>query len=974
MSTDSTAYVLAETLLGSRGRRLNQHGFPQPVVARGETLIGRRGELAIVRALVERTRRDGQALLLFGEPGVGKTMLLDAAAEMASSAGVCVLRASGVEFEASISFSGLNQTLIPLLADHAHLTASHRDALNVALGFGEGAAPDRLLVANATLALLRHAAQAQPILIVIDDLPWFDRASAEVLGFVARRLAGTRVGMLGASRTGEESFFDRARLPELELQPLDENAASQLVLEHFPALGPAIRQRILSEAQGNPLALLELPSAWTSGRYSPLQVLPRTLPLSRRLQALFASRIVALPSRTRQLLLLMALDGTDDLRVLHEADGPTFDDLDPAEQTRVAYLDPDTHRLAFRHPLIRSAVVELSTADERRRANRALAQLWADQPDRRVWHLAEATIEPDEDVATLLEQAAQRILARGDVVASVAALTRAAELSPLSVDRNRRLAAAAYIGMDVAGDLRGASRLLDEVRRADPELTGSLQAAGTAAAVLLNSDGDVDTAHRLLVDAIESPTERDSSGDTELRNALHTLLLVCYFGGREELWEPFYRAIRRLQPDIPPALYLSSKTLADPTRTPATVLGHLDQEIDGLAREHDPTRIARVAIAATFVDRVSGCREALRRVVRAGCEDGAAAAGIYASIVLATDDFWTGQWDDAQRLINDANEFCNAEGYRLLSMVTRAVNALLAAGRGDETATRSLTDEMLQWATPRRMRAVQCYAWQAQALAALGRGDFEEAYQQATKISPAGTIASPLHGVQDLMMDIVEAAVHTGRHDEAAAHVSAIEQSNIAALSPRLALIAHGSAALAATTDGAAIELFEQALAVPGADRWAFWMARVQLAYGERLRRMRTLTEARVQLTAAIETFERLGARPWASRARSELRATGQSKPRVDCYAMAPLTAQEREIALLAASGLTNKQIAERLFLSPRTVGGHLHRVFPKLGVATRAALRDALASVPDAPLVEDHRLQTQPVEVSANTTGRHGR
>ena len=388
MSTDSAAYVLAETLLGTRGRQLNQHDFPQPGVTRGDTLIGRRGELATVRALIERTCRDGQALLLFGEPGAGKTVLLDAAAEIASSAGICVLRASGVEFEAGISFSGLNQTLIPLLADLAHLPYSHRDALNVALGFGEGPAPDRLVVSNATLALLRHAAQAQPILIVIDDLPWFDRASAEVLGFVARRLAGTRVGVLGAYRTGEESFFDRAGLPELELQPLDEGAASQLIQEHFPALGPALRRRILSEAQGNPLALLELPAAWTSGRHSPLQALPRTLPLSRRLQALFATRIVALPPRTRQLLLLMALDGTDDPRVLQLPNGPTFDDLDPAQQTRVAHFDPDTHRLAFRHPLIRSAVVELSTADERRLANRALAQLWADQPDRRVWHLA----------------------------------------------------------------------------------------------------------------------------------------------------------------------------------------------------------------------------------------------------------------------------------------------------------------------------------------------------------------------------------------------------------------------------------------------------------------------------------------------------------------------------------------------------------------------------------------------------------
>jgi DNA-binding CsgD family transcriptional regulator len=878
-------------------------------------------------------------------------MLLDTAAEMAASAGVCVLRASGVEFEASISFSGLNQTLLPLLAQVAHLTASHRDALDVALGFSEGPAPDRLVVCNATLALLRHAAQSQPILIVIDDLPWFDRASAEVLGFVARRLTGTRVGVLAASRTGEESFFDRAGIPELELQPLDEDAASQLVLEHFPALGPAIRQRILSEAQGNPLALLELPEAWISGSSSPLQAPPPTLPLSRRLQALFSSRIEALAPRTRQLLLLMALDGTDDLRVLQVVNGPTLSDLDAAEKAHVASLDRATHRLAFRHPLIRAAVVEMSTTDQRRRANGALAELWADQPDRRVWHLAEAAIEPDEDVATLLEQAAQRILGRGDVPAGVAALTRAAELSPLSADRNRRLAAAAYIGMDAAGDLPSASRLLDEVRRADPELTGSLQAASTAAAVLLNADGDVDTAHRLLVDAIESWAERDTAGDTELSDALHVLFLICYFGGREELWKPFYRAIPRLEPDIPPALYLSSRTVADSVRTRAAVLQRLAEEIDGLARELDPTRIVRVAVASVFVD-LAGCREALWRVVRSGREDCAVASGIYALILLGIDDFWTGQWDDAQRLIDEASGLCDVHGYRALSMAARAIHALLAAGRGDEDATRSLTDEILQWATPRRVRAVQCYAWQAGALAALGRGDFEAAYQQASKISPAGTIASPLHGGQDLMMDIVEAAVHTGRNAEAAAHVAAIRDSNIAALSSRLALVALGSAAIAAATDRSAVELFDEALAAPGVERWSFHLARVQLAYGERLRRMRRIADARLQLGAAIETFERLGARPWASRARSELRATGQSKPRVGCSAMAPLTAQEREIALLAASGLTNKQIGERLFLSPRTVGGHLHRVFPKLGIATRAALRDALASVPPG---EDH-------------------
>jgi len=919
--------------------------------AAGEAPIGRRGELAAIQAFVQRTRRDGEALVLVGEPGVGKTLLLDAAANMAETAGARVLRASGVEFEAELSFSGLNQILLPLFGEFGQLTASHRRALIVALGIGEGPPPDRLVVSSATLELLRQAAAARPILIVIDDLPWFDRASAAVLGFVARRLAGTRIGVLGASRSGEESFFDRAGLSELELLPLDDDAACQLVLAHFPTLDSAIRRRILSEAQGNPLALLELPAAWVSSRRSPLEPVPATLPLSRRLQGLFSSRIAALPARTRELLLLMALEGSDDLRVLRIVNGPKLSDLDAAERARLARLDPVTHRLAFRHPLIRATVVELSTADERRWTNRVLAELWADQPDRRAWHLSEATVEPDEDVAALLEQAAQRVLARGDVVASVATLTRAAELSPVAADRAQRLAAAAYIGTDVAGELRSATRLLNDLRRVDPELTGSLRAASTAAVVLVNADGDIDTAHRLLVGAIESRAEPANPGDSGLEDALHTLLQVCYFGGREELWEPFDRALARLAPDdMPAALYLASKTWGDPVRTPAAVLEQLAGEIDGLADELDLARIVRIAVTAQFVDRLPGCREALWRTVRAGREDGAVASGISALTLLGVDDYWSGQWDEAHRLLDEANALCDVNGYRQQSMGARAVQGCLAAAHGDDERAHALSEEMLQWAIPRRVGTVHHYAWQVQALAALGRGDFEEAYRCASKISPAGTIASRRHGVQDVMLDLVEAAAHTGRHAEAAAHVAAIQQSNAGVLSSRIALIADGSAAIAATDDDSAIELFEKALAAPGADRWVFIMARVQLAYGERLRRIPKIPDARVQLGAALATFERLGARPWADRARTELRATGQTKPRTDRYASAPLTPQEREIALLAASGLTNKQIAERLFLSPRTVGSHLHHVFPKLGITTRAALRDALAGVPAGP------------------------
>jgi DNA-binding CsgD family transcriptional regulator len=240
---------------------------------------------------------------------------------------------------------------------------------------------------------------------------------------------------------------------------------------------------------------------------------------------------------------------------------------------------------------------------------------------------------------------------------------------------------------------------------------------------------------------------------------------------------------------------------------------------------------------------------------------------------------------------------------------------------------------------------VEWCAWQARTLAALGRGDFEEAYWQASAISPAGALASHVPFALLVPMDLVEAAVRTGRHAEADAHVAAIQAANIAALSPRFALLAAGSAAIAAPEDSAA-GLFEEALAIPGADAWPFELARVQLAYGERLRRAQALSESRRQLMAALGTFERLGATPWADRAASELRATGQTRSRAGQRDHVSLTPQEREIAMLAAAGLTNKEIGQRLFLSPRTVSGHLHRIFPKLAITSRAALRDALTAL----------------------------
>jgi len=913
---------------------------PGPAAANG--LFGRDRDLGLIEAFIAGTSVDGGALLLFGEPGVGKTVLLDTAAAKAAAAGLRVVRAAGVEFEADLPFSGLHQLLLPLHEEFSKLNPAHRDALNAALGFGEGTTPDRLIICNATLTVLRLSAAACPVMMIVDDLPWLDRASATVLGFVARRLSGSRVGLLAASRTGQAGFLESAGLPELELQPLDEDAAGGLLSARFPALEADVRQRVLAEARGNPLALLELAPTLSGPGAAGIPGWPAVLPLSRRLQAVFAAQVEQLPVPARRLLLLAALDGTGDLRVLHTLGDPAdgLSELAAAERAQLVHVDGNTHRLTFRHPLIRSAVVELSTEAERRQAHQQLAGLYAEQPDRHAWHLAAAALKPDEDIAALLEAAAHRKLRRGDAVGAVAALLRAAELSPDRADRSCRLALAAYIGADVTGDLRRAPQLLASARRADPDLDKSLQAAVTAAFVLINGDGDVDTAHRLVLDAIDNPDVRKARR-TALEEALHTMLRVCYFGGRAELWEPFYGALARLRPPVPTDLYLSAKTLSDPVRLAAPVLGQLDAAIRALADESDPARIVRLAFAGIFIDRVGACRPALWRVVRDGRSGGAVGSATTALILLSLDDFMTGRWDQAEQLVDEGLQL--SENHGSWSLGGRHVRALLAAARGDQARTQLVTSEMNQWAAPRRIRA---YAWQPRALAAIGLGDFEEAYRQVSVINPPGTLISHVPYVMWSTLDLVEAAVRTGRHEEAAAHVDAVRKAGIAGLSSRLALLAAGSAAIAAPDDDAPA-LFEEALAIPGVQRWPFDLARVQLLYGEWLRRARNVAESREHLDSAREIFERLGALPWAQRAVSELRAAGHARPRASGPGQVALTPQERQIAMFAASGLTNKQIGERLYLSHRTVGFHLHRLFPKLGINSRAALRDALASAP---------------------------
>ncbi|MDT4892830.1 MAG: hypothetical protein QOE97_1865, partial [Pseudonocardiales bacterium] len=587
------------------------------------------------------------------------------------------------------------------------------------------------------------------------------------------------------------------------------------------------------------------------------------------------------------------------------------------------------------------------TGDERRRAHDALAELWREQPDRCAWHLAEAAVGPDEQVALLLQQTAHRSQRRGDAAGAVAALVRAANLSQSGEDRARRLAEAAYIAAEEAGELRRASVLLADARRTDPGLAYSLHGAAAAVLLLLDTDGDVNTAHRLLVDAIETGDHGYDAANTGLIEAIQNLMLICWFSSKPAMWEPFYAALARLRPEPPDFLSVASKTFADPARTAATALGEFDALAAGLRDVHDPARIIRIGTASVYVDRLADSREGCWHLVQQGREDGPARRHLAALMHLCLDDFLTGRWDESYELAEEGIGVCDVHRYRFFEWYFHYNLALIEAVRGEFDRSRAHADEMIRWAVPRGVRVAELFAQHPRVLAAMGEGDFESAYRHATALSPAGTLASHVPHALWVILDLVEAGVRTGRHAEAAAHVAATREADIAAISSRMALLQNGSAAIAAA-DADVTELFERALAIPGADRWQFDHARVQLAYGEHLRRERTMIAARNRLAAALKTFERLGARPWADRAAAELRATGQTRPRAGDYARASLTPQEREIASLAAEGLTNKQIGERLFLSHRTVGNHLHRIFPKLGITTRAALRDALDAYTD--------------------------
>jgi DNA-binding CsgD family transcriptional regulator len=495
----------------------------------------------------------------------------------------------------------------------------------------------------------------------------------------------------------------------------------------------------------------------------------------------------------------------------------------------------------------------------------------------------------------------------------------------------------------VTGDLPGAANMLQEATDGQSEVAGPLAGVVAAAYMLLNAHCDVDAAHRLLTSALLARGDWLDADDEDMDTALHSLLMVCWSSGRLELWADFDTLLTRLTPAPPDLLGVCAATFGDPARQARTALRPLSQALLALRDEHDPVQITRVGVASVYVDRIGDCREPLQRVVDDGREGGAIAAAINALTTLSVDGWFTGRWDEVLELTSEGEKLCEAHGYKRYSWILGGyVATLVAAARGNRSRSLAAADELSDWAHITGAGIAQVFAQHLRTLVALGDGAFSNAYDSVTAISSPGQL--PVHVPHALWvpLDLVESAHRSDHHAEARAHAQELDASGIAALSPRLALLTAASGAVVAP-DAAFADLFQQALDIPEVERWPFDLARVQLLFGERLRRARSLTLAREQLAASREAFRRLGAVPWTRRAETELRAAGYAGTTPVHTRGIALTAQEREIAELAAAGRTNKEIAEQLFLSPRTVGAHLYKVFPKLGITSRAALRDAL-------------------------------
>ncbi|MGV1006149.1 MAG: ATP-binding protein [Candidatus Nanopelagicales bacterium] len=888
-------------------------------------LVGREAESAQLNRIV--TQDTERAVVVSGEAGVGKTALIGQLCANAVADGWRVVQILGVEAEAPFALGGLNQLAVSLQQFVPGLEDRDRAVLAPVFDGDSDAALTALPLVIALLNLLTVAGQTQPTLLAIDDVQWLDSVSAEVLGAVGRRLTDPRVGIVAGRRTPYEAAFSHAGWNQLHLGPLDPESSAQLLAGIGTPLTPTTKAAILAAAAGNPLALAELPRAADQIDDA------GTLPLTERLVAVFGRRLGQLEAGVRADLLRAALDG-----IAINATGTNraryvMRNVQPALDAGLLVVNP-MGEIEFRHPLVRAAVIHQASPQQRREAHRDLATLYEDVLVRRATHLAAAATGPDQDVSDLLAKAAQLSIRRGGLAVAAEWLRRAAELSTEPEGRAALFTDAVYFAAragrhDEAQDLLGSTETGEEA---------SPSAVLADAYLAFHGDGEVVSTHRRLLEVLN----RADTFDDEMVNRLVNLLLsITNYAGDAQERQQTNDAVEKIDTRVDPVILLYRTGITDIVTTARYVRRVLLQYLDRLPLQ-EPRRVMQLAFPAYCVDAMADFRVPLNEAYKQTREHGPSIDAMAMGCVVMFDLMAAGQWAKAAQVGADGLAMAKeAQGGELLRHHFLASLGVLAAWQGDLETARRYATEVTNWSRP---RGLQMYLLVAQRIAvriALAEADYEAAYQAAIKVGPPGMF--PLNNVQvgDDMLDLIEAAVQTGRLDEACAHVAEALRLNLPEVSPRVAALTLAISAMTAPDSGAGA-LYESALTHPAIGDFPFDHARIALAQGMWLRRMRRHTEARTALEFAAETFDRLGARPWADRARGELRAAGVSTKR-SLGDAETLSAQERRIADLAATGHTTKQIAAQLSLSARTVDNHLYRVFPKLGITNRAGLSEAL-------------------------------
>jgi DNA-binding CsgD family transcriptional regulator len=903
-------------------------------------LHGRQKECAAIDRLLAAAggQRSG-ALVIRGEVGVGKSALLAYAADRAAGR-MQVLWGSGVESESELAFAALHQLVRPVLDHVERLPGPQATALQGAFGLAATHGRDRFLIGVGALSLLAEVAEERPLVCLVDDAQWLDQPSTDALSFAARRLEAEGIVLLVAARDDDLHAFTAPSFQELRLTGLDADAAADLLTEQSPAwLAPNVRERLIETTQGNPLALLELLGSLSADQLAGRAPLPNPLPVSAGVEQVFLERVRRLPDPTQTLLLAVAAEETGDPAVILGAGRALGTGVQALEMAELAGLVRITEgRIRFHHPLVRSAVYRGATFTQRQAVHQALAAALPgeEHADRRAWHRAAAAMAPDPEVADELERSAERARRRSGYAAAARALERSAELTPAEKLRSRRLADAADAAW-LAGQPDRALGLLDRA------------AAGVSEPRLR-----ADVAHL--------------RGVIELRRGVPADAFTILAAGSAEVApvDPV-RALAMLLPASEAASYAGDVALTIEAARRAAALPPGEQRIDQftlgllvgigsilegdtargapLLREvimlaqtfDDPSRLGFAGAAARYLGDDTATHDFYARSVARARATGELVLLPYLLESLAVAEVAAGRYTAATASASEGLRLARETGQESSVCRNLSTLALLGAMQGREDACRSYAAEALDRAVPRGLRLQAASATWALALLDLASSRPAEALARLETLAAGSETGHPVIELLSVP-DLVEAAVRANQTGRGQTALAGFEQWATHAAPPwALALVPRCRGLLSA--GAAADRHFTEALRLHGPSSRPFDRARTQLLYGEALRRARRRVDAREHLRAAFTTFEQLGASPWAERARTELRVSGETARQRNPSTLDQLTPQELQIVRFVGQGATNREVAAQLFLSPRTIDYHLRQIFTKLGISSRAEL-----------------------------------